>query len=376
MKLRFFSTFLVLVALTTWAAEVTVPTSIAHAEPDSRHAGQYPLQKQQQEEVQDRPLTFVALGDSYSAGPGAGSHISWWDLFNTCRRSDHSYPAVVDSNSQLNQGQTHVFDFRSCTGARIEDVLRKEDGGKSGSQLEYASKKADITTLSIGGNNIGFFELLDSCIYHFGGWGSTNNCMEAINSTVSIIKGLEFDMALDLVIKGALDNAIGANSPKLFVTGYAQFFNAETTQCNNVTFCIWENPTKNHTCPLLTQDLRRDMNDLTNLLNAKVSAAIQRAISSNHLSNATITFIDYDPSFEGHRFCEPSNIEPAYTNPDIWFYQTWGDAGEEIIQTNLLTIHHMKTSIQTPVSTRRRHLVTGVAWLFATWPERRGITQS
>ncbi|KKY18954.1 putative esterase family protein [Phaeomoniella chlamydospora] len=118
--------------------------------------------------------------------------------------------------------------------------------------------------------------------------------MEAINSTVSIIKGLEFDMALDLVIKGALDNAIGANSPKLFVTGYAQFFNAETTQCNNVTFCIWENPTKNHTCPLLTQDLRRDMNDLTNLLNAKVSAAIQRAISNEPLDDPSYEDVDPD----------------------------------------------------------------------------------
>ena len=306
--------------LPTWSlAVVLIASSFCQAK-------QYPFGLSNSASPAKLPFKFVALGDSFAAGPGAGNRVSWWDLFNTCRRSDHSYPALLDGDERLDPKLRHTFDFRACTGARIEDVLKEEDGGIKGSQLDYATKQANITTLSIGGNDVGFFDILDSCIFHFGGWGTRDVCFEALANTWTIITGTELDDALDLVIKGVINNTTPVDSPQLFITGYSQFFNAESTQCNNATFCIWENPAKNHTCPRLSHELRRTLNSMIKALNVKVGLAAERAALDH--PHARIQFVDYDQTFEGHRFCEPHNVEPDYSNPDIWFYQTWGDSGE------------------------------------------------
>ena len=301
-----------------------IPLALTEYLPGHQKSQQRLIYEPNEDDKPSKPLIFVALGDSFAAGPGAGGRVSWWDYFNTCRRSDHSYPAIVNDGSLL--GYTHTFDFRACTGAKMKDVLKEADGGIKGSQLDSAALKADITTLSITGNDVGFFNILDACIYHFGGSGSLKACDEAIDVAMSTFNSDRFSHDLDSVIRGVLNNTIGAPSPQLFVTGYAQFFNSETPQCDNQTFCIWENPAKNHTCPNLTSKLRRRMNALTLGLNERIKEGVFR--SKDNSANATITFIDYDSSFEGHRFCETDQEIPDYKNPDVWFYQTWGDAGE------------------------------------------------
>jgi len=110
-------------------------------------------------------------------------------------------------------------------------------------------------------------------------------------------------------------NAIFQNAPdtNLFITGYPRFFNELTDQCDTTSFklfCI-----NNGVLPL-TKDRRRKMNELTIRLNNKIKAFV----NDNPPQSGSITFVDTDPYFEGHRFCEEGVVEPSYRNKNIWFF--------------------------------------------------------
>lgn len=107
----------------------------------------------------------------------------------------------------------------------------------------------------------------------------------------------------------------GGNNFRLYVTGYAKFFNQVDTACDKVTFARAAHPKddgKPHT--MLTTTLRKDFNDMTITLNA----AIKKAVDLN--KDDKVTFIDIDPLAETHRFCEPGANEPDEDNPNLYFF--------------------------------------------------------
>lgn len=64
------------------------------------------------------PTGYVALGDSYSSGVGAGGYIA---SSGNCKRSTKAYPylwAAAHSPS--------TFHFTACSGARTGDVLASQ----------------------------------------------------------------------------------------------------------------------------------------------------------------------------------------------------------------------------------------------------------
>ncbi|HVW32598.1 MAG TPA: SGNH/GDSL hydrolase family protein, partial [Acidimicrobiia bacterium] len=60
------------------------------------------------------PGRYVALGDSYTAGPGVPNQVP---EAGGCRRSDHNYPHLVAA-------ALHLTDFHdvSCSGARTDHM--------------------------------------------------------------------------------------------------------------------------------------------------------------------------------------------------------------------------------------------------------------
>ena len=82
-----------------------------------------------------------------------------------------------------------------------------------------------------------------------------------------------------------------------YYTGYAQFFDATTNNCDSVSWHIWLNLFSRQ---YLTQANRQRMNDLVISVNSKISAAVQRA-------GDQVAFIDYDDyvGFLGGRYCLP-----------------------------------------------------------------------
>jgi lysophospholipase L1-like esterase len=101
---------------------------------------------------------YVALGDSYSAGP----LIPTTDLAGGCARSDHNYPSLVAAEL----GVTDFVDV-TCSGATTRDLTsaqRPFRDARVPPQLRSVTRRTDLVTLGIGGNDFGLFgRVLGTC---------------------------------------------------------------------------------------------------------------------------------------------------------------------------------------------------------------------
>ena len=91
---------------------------------------------------------YVALGDSYSAGP----LIPTTDLAGGCARSDHNYPSLLAA-------RLHVGKFvdATCSGATTGDLSHVQHPFRGASvppQLHAVTRRSDLVTVGIGGRNI------------------------------------------------------------------------------------------------------------------------------------------------------------------------------------------------------------------------------
>ncbi|MFG2940467.1 SGNH/GDSL hydrolase family protein [Streptomyces sp. NPDC048282] len=103
---------------------------------------------------------YVALGDSYTAGPGIpGRH----GRPAGCERSDRNYPALVAAGLGLRSAE---FRDVSCSGAVTADLsaAQSTDDGANPAQLSALTASTRLVTLGIGGNDIGFASLLTTCV--------------------------------------------------------------------------------------------------------------------------------------------------------------------------------------------------------------------
>jgi lysophospholipase L1-like esterase len=100
---------------------------------------------------------YVALGDSYTAGPGIPVQTG---LPAGCVRSDHNYPSLVEESLQPT-----LFRDVSCSGAATVHLGEPQQTGLGTNkpQLDALTEQTDLVTLGIGGNDIGFGEILSTC---------------------------------------------------------------------------------------------------------------------------------------------------------------------------------------------------------------------
>ncbi|MFJ8581011.1 SGNH/GDSL hydrolase family protein [Micromonospora sp. NPDC093277] len=99
---------------------------------------------------------YVALGDSYTAGPLIPAQV---DL--NCLRSNRNYPSLVAASA----GSSSFADV-SCSGATTNDILNSGSGQlgiATPPQLTAVTASTALVTVQIGGNDIGFSSILSDC---------------------------------------------------------------------------------------------------------------------------------------------------------------------------------------------------------------------
>jgi lysophospholipase L1-like esterase len=101
--------------------------------------------------------SYVALGDSYTAGPVIP--VQQTDPAG-CQRSDHNYPHLVAGALTV-----ETFADASCSGASTADMTSPQDvmPGPNPPQFDRLQQTTQLVTLGIGGNDIGFTEILKNC---------------------------------------------------------------------------------------------------------------------------------------------------------------------------------------------------------------------
>lgn len=198
--------------------------------------------------------SYVALGDSYSSGTGTRTYIADG---TSCQRSVYAYPSLLAS------AKGYALTFRACSGATVADVTN--------TQLSALTASTAYVTISVGGNDAGFADVLTECAQP--AWMS--NCNGAIDTAQSVIRStLPSRLA-------TLYAAIRARSPqaKVTVVGYPRIFDGE--DCNALT---WFSP------------------DEESRLNA--TADLVNSVTAQKAAAAGFSFANPTSRFVGHAVCD------------------------------------------------------------------------
>jgi lysophospholipase L1-like esterase len=200
---------------------------------------------------------YVALGDSYSSGVGAGNYIG---SSGSCDQSTNAYPALWNT---ANQPASYVSE--ACSGATTATVLS--------SQLSALSAATTLVSITVGGNDVGFSSVMETCVLEF-----TSRCVSAVNNAESLMTS-QLPGELDAVL-----NAIKADAPnaRVVVLDYPDLYDL----------------TKSSSCIGLSTTDRTDLNNGANELDSQIQAAAARHGD---------VFADVRNAFSGHEICDSSS---------------------------------------------------------------------
>jgi lysophospholipase L1-like esterase len=207
---------------------------------------------------------YVALGDSYSSGTGTRSYLADG---TDCLRSAYAYPSLVSA------ARGYALNFRACSGATIPDV--------SALQLDALSPATSYVTISVGGNDAGFADVLTTCALPW--WAG--NCNRAVDRARAYINN---DLPGRLA---TLYDAIASRAPgaRVVVVGYPRLFNGQ--DCNALTWFSGSEMSR--------------LNATADLINSRTSAAA---------AAAGFSFADPTSRFVGHAVCD----RPEWINGLSW----------------------------------------------------------
>jgi lysophospholipase L1-like esterase len=240
----------------------------------------------------------------------------------------HAYPQLIHNDLNNATGLNTTFQWLSCTGAVTTDILsgggRDPTAQKCGHvvgqvDLLNASLPLDFATLSVGGNDLGFFDVMNACIFRFYSFYS-GTCEKALEAADAAVRSSLFEQRLAVILREVLDAVSWEKRPNfsISVTGYARFFDADTPGCDEMSLGVW------YGGPKLSRDIRGRMNALVDAANDKLRRTVAEADGRFSGSRPRVLFVDYDDLFEGHRFCEEGVLEPAYNRTDSWFFLVGG----------------------------------------------------
>jgi lysophospholipase L1-like esterase len=198
---------------------------------------------------------YVALGDSYSSGVGAGSYI---DSSGDCQRSTKAYPYLWNAAHAPSS-----FAFTACSGATTDDVLAD--------QLGPLNSSTSLVSISVGGNDAGFADVMTTCVLQ-----SDSSCLSRIDTAKAYV---------DNTLPGKLDRLYStirskAPSAHVVVLGYPRFY------------------LLGQTCLGLSETKRSAINGAADHLDAAIAK-----IAANH----GFTFGDVRTTFSGHEICSDSS---------------------------------------------------------------------
>jgi len=199
-------------------------------------------------------VNYVALGDSYSSGVGAGSYIS---SSGNCLRSTNAYSQLW-ANSHSPASYVSV----ACSGATTQDVLNN--------QISALNSGTTLVSITIGGNDVGFSSVMQTCVL-----GSDSACLNAVNAATAQARS---------ILPGRLANtysAIRSAAPnaRVVVLDYPEFYDLSHS---------WY-------CPGLSGTDRTALNNASDLLDSIIQTAA---------GNAGFSFADVKGRFSGHELCD------------------------------------------------------------------------
>ena len=101
---------------------------------------------------------YVALGDSYSSGEGAADQYLGTSGQTGCHRAPGAYSQGIGRDFDFAGGSSFV----ACSGATTDTIMTGEHG--EGSELDALSPRTTLVTVSAGGNDVRFAQIMTNCV--------------------------------------------------------------------------------------------------------------------------------------------------------------------------------------------------------------------
>lgn len=114
------------------------------------------------------PGRYVALGDSFSAGEGVPPFVPGTDvtLGDACHRSTRAYSQLLAA--RFYGKPMPRDDFVACSGAVMNDVYLPNHDNRGEppqiARLHRAHGPVGLVTMTMGGNNVGFADVIQACL--------------------------------------------------------------------------------------------------------------------------------------------------------------------------------------------------------------------
>jgi lysophospholipase L1-like esterase len=245
---------------------------------------------------------YVAIGDSFSSGEGAGDYDPLTDNDdNSCHRSEHAYPARVADEFDF-QGDVRVV---TCSGAVTDNVLDEGQHDEITPQVDAITPDTSLVTIGIGGNDTGWSEIVKACMgltvghigevpgLHLDGCGDTEGAQDIMDEAA--------DQVLE-VYKEARRSA--PEDARVIAMSYPRFFPVEPDE--TWSYCLGvEAPLVGCVTPAnlpglppgmpleitIDTDAQRWMNEMTEEFSDKLATKAEEA---------GIEFVDMTDAFNGH----------------------------------------------------------------------------
>ena len=285
-----------------------------------------------------------SLGDSWASGVSFnGATTDYDNNTNGCLRWKNSYGPLMEADTTWTE-KPQDFHFAACSGAWLVHI-KVDPQNRNPPQMQQVGSPM-MLTYHAGGNNIHFGKIVTECLYatptqldlpNFGGGydqpypDPSASCTKDVNWANGYINNMNMDeknpgLYLDELrtIRDILAWPTIAANPdfRLYVLGYAHFFNLGPNYCDNISFApfVINQATTvpkgiNLTPPKVTNRLRTDFNDAI----TRTNNILQQVV--NDLKDSRVKFIDISPKFDGHRFCEDHHkTNDQWYNPDVWLW--------------------------------------------------------
>lgn len=220
--------------------------------------------------------------------------------------------------------------MKACTGDVTTDLVNQNDPNY---QLGAGHGSTTFVTLSISGNDVQFSTILKACIF-----GLLPDCNDSVNDARTTLYGGVMhtnyaNVINQILTRTAWQRRLPANKRTvIYQTGYSQFFDAYTDQCDGTSFIPYDGL---NLTPKITKDLRERLNHLTHEVNYVLAFWVDTLNVQNSWGptqsqpfTLAVNFADVDILYYSHRFCRDGVIEPDRSNPDTCFFHLLGRQGE------------------------------------------------
>ena len=261
------------------------------------------------------PWPYAVIGDSWGSGVSYNNDVLYDKNLDNCLRTKESHGPQMEADTSWTGSFSSGLKDAACSGSRLFDLA------KGGYQMGKVGTP-NVVVMTSGGNNCGFGTIVDVCIYHsvpsinYGpayadDAGRTGKCAQELDNALNYITNTLQQDLINTINDIFADPSVKSNPDfLLYLTGYAQFFGTDYDPwCNRE---AWNIPGISPT-PYLSTELRKAFNDRV----SKVNDLYKKTIQENFAKQAR--YIDLDPGFQGHRFCEPGASHNDQLNTDTHF---------------------------------------------------------